>query len=199
MWCAQLRFECHNVVPCQRGLGSSSTALVAGYAAGLALAGKELYAPITKKLLLQMAADEEGHADNIAAAIYGGFQVSFKKEHKNRTQWITQRVHVPRGLHCVIYIPDEKHTTSTETSRGTLPAYYRREDVVHNLGRTAMLVNCFATGQFDALRFAMEDRLHQQYRAGLFPFEPLLHAALKAGAHGAFLSSQVHGMCMACA
>ena len=61
---------------------------------------------------------------------------------------------------------------------------------MHNIGRAAMLVNCFATGQFDALRFSMEDRLHQQYRAGIFPFEPLLNAALNAGAHGAFLSSQ---------
>jgi len=181
-----LRFECHNTVPCQRGLGSSSSALVAGLAAGLALGGKELYTPICKKELLQMAADEEGHADNIAAAIYGGFQVSFK----SNKHWITQRVHVPKGLHCVLYIPDEQHLVRTEASRGALPAYYRRDDAVHNIGRAAMLVNCFATGQFDALRFSMEDRLHQQYRAGIFPFEPLLNAALNAGAHGAFLSSQ---------
>ena len=161
-----LRFECHNTVPCQRGLGSSSSALVAGLAAGLALGGKELYTPICKKELLQMAADEEGHADNIAAAIYGGFQVSFK----SNKHWITQRVrpapcpqrrrarsalpgvcvraracvlaecprvagcaatlgpqvHVPKGLHCVLYIPDEQHLVRTEASRGALPAYYRR-------------------------------------------------------------------------
>uniref|UniRef100_A0A7S2CUX3 GHMP kinase N-terminal domain-containing protein n=1 Tax=Haptolina brevifila TaxID=156173 RepID=A0A7S2CUX3_9EUKA len=187
-----LRFECHNTVPCLRGLGSSSSALVLGLAAGFALGGKELYTPISKKELLQMAADEEGHADNIAAAIYGGFQVSFKSEAAGKKpQWITQRVSVPKGLHCVLFIPDESmRLVGKEVSRGALPAYYRREDAVHNIGRAAMLVNCFATGQFDALRFAMEDRLHQQYRAGLFPFEPLLHAALAAGAHGAFLSSQ---------
>lgn len=54
-----------------------------------------------------------------------------------------------------------------------------------------MLVNCFATSQFDPLRFAMEDRLHQQYRMHLFPFEPFFDAALKAGAHAAFLSGSM--------
>jgi len=185
-----LRFECHNTVPSRRGLGSSSSALVAGIAGGFALMGKELYTPGVKKQVLQMAADKEGAADNIAAAIYGGLQVSFKSSDES-SQWITQRVNVPHGMHCVLFIPDDTAgSLAKETSRGTLPAYYKRQDAVHNIGRVAMLVNCFATGQFDAMRFAMEDRLHQQYRAGLFPFEPVLQAALKAGAHGAFLSSQ---------
>ena len=180
----KLRFECHNAVPCQRGLGSSSNALVAGVTAGLALAGKEVYTPIVKKLILQIAADEEGHGDNIAAAVYGGFQVNFR----SGSQWITQRVPVPPGLHCVLFIPDAD--LERDASRSALPDYYTREDAVHNIGRAAMLINCFATGQFDALRFAMEDRLHQEYRAALFPFSPLLASALRAGAHGAFLSSQ---------
>ena len=70
-----LRIECQNAVPPTRGMGSSSAALVAGLAAGLALGGKDMSTPATKKLLLQLAAEEEGHADNVAPAIYGGFQV----------------------------------------------------------------------------------------------------------------------------
>lgn len=184
-----LRFECHNTVPSRRGLGSSSSALVAGLAGGLALGGKELYTPVVKKQLLQLAADDEGSSDNIAAAVYGGLQVSFRSSDVSK-QWITQRINVPLGLQCVLFIPDEVGSVGKEAARAALPAYYKRDDAVHNIGRSAMLVNCFATGQFDALRFAMEDRLHQHYRAGLFPFDPVLHAALKAGAHGAFLSSQ---------
>jgi homoserine kinase len=187
-----LRFECHNAVPAQRGLGSSSSALVLGMAAGLALCGRELYTPTSKKLLLQLAADEEGHADNIAAAIYGGMQVNFRASSTGRHgagQWITQRVRLPRGLHCVLFIPDEKHVLR-DAARATLPENYSRTDAVHNLGRTAMLISSFASGQFDALRFAMEDRIHQPYRRVLFPFEFLIDAALAAGAHGAFLSSQ---------
>lgn len=102
----RLKFECRNAVPAQRGLGSSSSALVLGTAAGLAMCGKELYTPPTKKLLLQLAAEEEGHADNISAAIYGGFQVNFRapvsRTDPSIRQFITQRVHVPRGLHCVV-------------------------------------------------------------------------------------------------
>ena len=178
-----LRFECHNVVPSRRGLGSSSSATLAGLAAGLALGGRELYTPPVKKQLLQLAADSEGSADNVAAGIYGGFQVSFQSTDGSH-QWITQRVAVPRGLHCVLYIPDDTTTVEREAARSMLPAYYKQADAVHNIGRAAMLVNCFATGQFDALRFAMEDRLHQQYRAGLYAAEGGACAAGRAGRAG---------------
>ena len=88
-------------------MGSSSAALVAGLAAGLAIGGKDLSAPATKKLLLQLAAEEEGHADNVAPAIYGGFQIAFSSEE----QWITQRVSIPDGLQCVLFIPDDEMST----------------------------------------------------------------------------------------
>merc|ERR1719247_1160940 len=94
-----LRFECLNAVPPTRGMGSSSAALVAGLAAGLAFAGKDMSTPATKKLLLQMAAEEEGHADNVAPAIYGGFQIAFQ----TAEQWITQRVDLPPGMQCVLF------------------------------------------------------------------------------------------------
>jgi homoserine kinase len=145
-----LRFECHNTVPALRGLGSSSSALVAGLAAGFALGGKEVYAPTVKKLILQLAADIEGHADNISAAIYGGLQVNFRSSpegYARSGQWITQRVHLPSGLHCVLYIPDHVHQVARNSSRGALPELYTRSDCVHNIGRAAMLINCFATGQ----------------------------------------------------
>jgi homoserine kinase len=84
-------------------MGSSSAALVAGLAAGLALGGKDVTTPANKKLLLQMAANEEGHADNVAPAIYGGFQIAFNHE----GHWITQCVNAlharpaaPPGIAC---------------------------------------------------------------------------------------------------
>jgi len=101
--------------------------------------------------------------------------------------WVAQRVSVPNGLQCVLFIPDDE--ASTEKARTVLPDDLSYADTVFNISRTAMLTNCFATGQFDPLRFAMQDTLHQQYRAQLFPYcEPIVQAALKAGAHGAFLS-----------
>jgi len=103
------------------------------------------------------------------------------------SQWITQRVALPEGLQLVLFIPDDE--ASTETARAILPASLTYEDTIFNIARASMLVNCFASGQFTPLRFAMEDRLHQQHRSKLFPHcEPIIQAALKAGAHGAFLS-----------
>jgi len=186
-----LRFECWNAVPPRRGLGSSSSAIVAGYAAGLALGGKRLASPATKKLLLSLAAQEESdvkrmrHA-RIAPAVYGGFQISFPGE-AGTEQWITQRVSVPEGLQLVLFIPDDE--ANTDLCREILPPSLTYEETIFNISRAAMLINCFATAQFNPLRFAMEDRLHQQHRSKLFPHcEPIIEAALKAGAHGAFLS-----------
>jgi len=178
-----LRFECHNAVPPRKGFGSSSAAVVAGLATGLAFGGKDLELPSTKQLLLQMAAEQEGHADNIAPAIYGGFQISCQH---TEGQWISQRVNTPPGLQLCLFIPDDE--ILSEEARSVLPPTTSYSDAIFNISRAAMLVNCFATSQFDPLRFAMEDRLHQQYRTHMFPFEPLIHAAIKAGAHAAFLS-----------
>jgi homoserine kinase len=177
-----LRFECQNAIPPTRGMGSSSAALVAGLAAGLALGGKDMSTPATKKLLLQLAATEEGHADNVAPAIYGGFQIAFNTEE----QWITQRVGLPEGLQCVLFIPDAE--MSTTEARAVLPASVSYKDAIFNISRAAMLVNCFSTAQFDPLRYAIEDRLHQQYRSHMFPFDSFIKVALEAGAHGAYLS-----------
>jgi len=175
-----------NAVPPTRGMGSSSAALVAGLAAGLAFGGKDMSAQATKKLLLQLAADAEGHADNVAPAIYGGFQIAFKAGKEGQEQWITQRVSVPKGMQCVLFIPDDE--MSTTEARACLPDALPYKDAIFNISRAAMLVNCFATGQFDPLRYSMDDRLHQQYRTHMFPFEPFIQTALRSGAHGAFLS-----------
>eukprot|EP00908_Phaeocystis_cordata_P024096 Transcript_6570.p2 GENE.Transcript_6570~~Transcript_6570.p2 ORF type:complete len:396 (+),score=132.31 Transcript_6570:91-1188(+) len=183
-----LRIVCNNAVPPRRGLGSSSAAVVAGFAAGLALGSKPLQAPATKKLLMNLAAAEEDgdarkrHA-RVAPCVYGGFQLSFEDE----VQWVTQRVEVPKGLQLVLFIPEDE--ASTARAREILPKGLSYADTIHNISRAAMLVNCFATAQLSPLRFAMEDALHQQHRARLFPHcEPIIEAALKAGAHGAFLS-----------
>ena len=77
---------------------------------------------------------------------------------------------------------------STTEARKALPEHLSYEDCIHNISRASMLVNCFATGQFDPLRYAMEDRLHQPYRTHMFPYDPIIKIAVEAGAHGAYLS-----------
>ena len=101
-------------------------------------------------------------------------------------QWITQRVPIPPGLQCVLFIPEEE--MPTKEARGALPNSLSYEDAIFNITRASMMVNCFATGQFAPMRYAMQDRLHQQYRAHMYPFDDFIKAALDAGAHGACLS-----------
>ena len=112
--------------------------------------------------------DEEGHADNIAAAVYGGFQVNFRSSfegHARSGQWITQRVSVPAGLQCVLFIPDEEHVSPTSLARGVLPELYSRADAIHNIGRAAMLINWSvrrATRGHSRVHVLVDARTHAQ-------------------------------------
>ena len=95
---------------------------------------------------------------------------------------------IPDGLQCVVFIPDS--TGPTSVARAILPPNVSRQDAVFNIGRTAIFVNAFRSGNLDELRFATQDMLHQPQRgAAQYPhLEPLINAALEAGAHGCFLS-----------
>jgi homoserine kinase len=181
-----LKFTSINRIPPARGLGSSSAALVAGLAAGLALAGQDLAAPQTKQLLLQLAADAEGHPDNVAPAIYGGFQVSINTGMEGARKWVTQAIKLPRGMQAVLFIPEFESLTAE--TRAALPTKIPVQDAVFNISRAAMLINSFATDNFEALRYACQDVIHQPIRGTAFPLNELIDAALGKGAHGAFLS-----------
>uniref|UniRef100_A0A6T2GMA6 Homoserine kinase n=1 Tax=Eutreptiella gymnastica TaxID=73025 RepID=A0A6T2GMA6_9EUGL len=176
-----LRYIMKNAVPFARGLGSSSAAIVSGIVAGLILCGHEL--PVEgEEALLQLAAEIEGHPDNVAPAVYGGLQIGCYSE-----RWHTERVRVPHGLQCILFIPD--FASETSSARAILPDKYDKKDCVFNLSRTALLVNSFSTGNLDSLRIACEDRMHQPYRSESNPhLYPLIEAAHDAGAHAAFLS-----------
>ena len=108
-----LRYHVNNRIPFARGLGSSSAAVVAGIIAGLVLAGHRL--PCWgSEALLQIAAEVEGHPDNAAPAIYGGFQLGIH----NGTRWVTERIPFPSGLQLIMFIPD--FIGKTSDARGVL-------------------------------------------------------------------------------
>jgi homoserine kinase len=168
-----------NAIPVSRGLGSSSSAIVGGLVAANALFGS----PLDPHALLQLAAEIEGHPDNVAPALLGGLQVSAMAG----GEVIHLTVPVPRTLKAVVCIPSV--AVSTEAARGALPPHYSRADTVFNSSRAALLVASLATGRLQHLARAMEDRVHQPYRASLIPgFDAALQAALDAGALGACLS-----------
>jgi homoserine kinase len=126
----------------------------------------------------------EGHPDNVAPALLGGFTISVVGE-DGAVRVLQPRVR--RDLICVFCVPDR--TLPTTRARRALPKSYRRADVVFSLSRTAMLTALLQGGSTDLLKMAMEDRLHQPYRAKLVPgMMEAVAAAVKAGALGACLS-----------
>lgn len=175
-----LQYECTNRIPYARGMGSSSAAIVSGLVAGSAISGANL----SNEELTVLAADIEGHPDNVAPAIYGGCTVGVRN---GNDKWIVDEVSVPDDLHAVLFVPEM--LINTHESRAVLPDQISRTDAVYNIGRAALLVNALSTGRLELLKYATDDRLHQPHRAQAFKAMPhLIQSALKGGAHGAFLS-----------
>jgi len=172
------RIRMRNRIPLARGLGSSAAATVGGLLAGAALAGESLGV----ERALALATELEGHPDNAAAALLGGFTVA---AHGDPPTAI--RFEIPRDLRTVLFIPDLRLTT--REMRGALPEYVPLVDAVANLQRVALGVAALATGSAEGLRHLTVDRLHEPYRAVVFPQLPALVAAARdAGALGACLS-----------
>ena len=168
-----------NQVPKSRGLGSSSTAIVAGVTAASILSGANL----TQDEILQEANKLEGHPDNVAPAIYGGFTISFQENgvaHTLRT--------VPRmPLQFIAVVPDMQ--LSTHLAREAIPKEIVHSDAVFNASRTALLTAALLEDRPELLQYALEDKLHQPYRAKLIPGLPEVFAAGKAaGAYQCIIS-----------
>ncbi|HLT59406.1 MAG TPA: homoserine kinase [Limnochordales bacterium] len=187
-WRVRVRAE----IPFGCGLGSSASAIVGGAVAANVLAGE----PLSTGELLAIAAGLEGHADNVTPALVGGFTVVAAggpraageedggPADSSRVAWVRLPA---RGLQAVVAIPAVQ--LPTRESRRRLPEQVRFQDAAFNVGRASLLVAAVATGDTDALAAALEDRLHQPYRAALVPgFHQVVQAAKAAGALGAVLS-----------
>lgn len=168
-----------NHIPLSRGLGSSAAAIVAG----LVSANGVLDNQFTDNEILDMATEFEGHPDNVAPAIFGGVAVSAMQD----SQAHCIRFVPPKRLQMVLAVP-EFHL-STESARKVLPASVSLKDAVFNVSRTALLVGALCQGEFQHLKYALEDKIHQPYRQGLIPgMQDVFAAALEQGALGSVLS-----------
>ncbi len=166
-------------VPVARGLGSSAAALVAGLVAANHLLQTSLCAADLYSIAWQM----EGHGDNVGAALYGG-AVFAVPEVADPVQLLT---HGRLDLCAVVFIP--KATGMTRAARAALPPTVPHADAAFNLAAVGGLVIGLHTGDVGLISAGMHDRLHEPYRARLFPhLEPMTTAARAAGALGACLS-----------
>lgn len=176
----RVHLSCENPIPLARGLGSSSAALVAGAAlADLALGGR-----LGRKGVLEVCAALEGHPDNVAPAVLGGFTASVMDA---SGETINAQFDLPPSVRVVVAVPEFE--LKTADARAALPAHYSRADMVYNLSRSALWVAAVAQGKLEWLREACRDALHQPYRAPLVPgLADALERALSSGAFAAFLS-----------
>ena len=156
-----LRVACTNRIPHSRGLGSSSAAIVGGIvlARGLVQDGAAL---LDDRAALSLANRIEGHPDNVAPALLGGFVISGLT---GEEVW-AQQAPLDPSISAVVFVPP--HGVLTEVTRGLLPENVRHKDAAANSGRAALLVAALA-GHPEQLLRATEDFLHQQYRAPAMP------------------------------
>ncbi len=174
-------FKLHidNGIPAIRGLGGSGTAILGG----LLTANVLCDLPFSDAELLNFATEMEGHPDNVAASLYGGIVVSAQE----KGQVHTVQLACPAELSIVLAIPD--FPLSTKQAREVLPKSVDFADAVYNTSRSTLLIASIATGQFEMLKIAMKDKLHQPYRTSLIPgFNDVAEAAITNGALSVALS-----------
>ena len=179
--------ECVNQIPLSSGMGSSSAAIITGLMAGNALLEK----PFSREEILNLACDMEGHPDNVASAMMGGLVVSTME----RGEVIARKIHImgEQGGHAgpplriTIVLPD--FYLPTKQARAALPKKVSMKNAIHNISRTALVVEALRNGDLDLLGKVMTDKLHQPYRLRLIPgAASAMEAAKDAGASAVALS-----------
>jgi len=178
-WPAHLHARLVNRIPLSRGLGSSSAAIVGGMAAANRLLGDRF----SQKEILDDATTMEGHPDNVTPALFGGFCISgiFGKETRH---WI---IPASATLKAIVAVPDRP--LSTKAARLVLPKKVNLKDAVFTASHVAFLLGALLQKRYDWLGEAMDDVLHQPYRARLVPgLRDVMIKAKQAGAYGAALS-----------
>ena len=174
-----LRIVQHNEIPISRGLGSSAASIIGGLLAGNKLANSML----STEKILEMAVEMEGHPDNVAPALLGGMVVSTKGN--DGVEFV--QIPIKESLEFYAAIPNVG--LSTKLAREALPKTIDYKDAVFNVGKVALLVSAFATGEYDKISFGLEDKLHQPYRLPLLDsLEKIFKEASRKELKNIFLS-----------
>lgn len=174
-----LRIIQDSEIPMTRGMGSSSACIIGGMLAANVLSGRKL----SYSEILDLAAEMEGHPDNVVPALYGGFCTSVMTE--GHTLFKSVKLEKPVAFEAMV--PD--FFVSTRKSRVSLPAMVTHKDAAYNAGHAALFSVAMATGDFEKLRVAVKDKLHQPYRAAYIDnMNETFEEAYKNGAYAVWLS-----------
>ncbi len=171
-----LVLDCYNDIPHGRGLGSSASAIVSGIelARSLSVGGRDR---LSDADALALAAEIEGHPDNVAACLLGGLSIAWLADGRaTATRAATAEQIDAGGIVPVLFVPAERPLTSL--ARAVLPDRVPHADAAFNAGRAALLVLAL-TGRPELLLAATEDRLHQDYRAADMPASAGLVSSLR--------------------
>src|SRR4051795_8149376 len=174
-----IAFRLKSEIPLARGLGSSAAAIVAG----LFAADHLFELALSKEEMLVRATELEGHPDNVAAAIYGGFVICSDGEGGARAA----RFDPPEGLEGIVVIPPEE--VSTKLAREAIPAEIPLADALANVSAAALLVLGLRSADLDLVSRGLRDAIHQPRRRDLYPRSmEIVDGATELGALGATIS-----------
>ena len=175
----ELTVNCDNNIPNSGGLGSSSAAVISGIMIAYAINNIDM----EKDEVYQIAAAIEGHPDNVGPAIFGGITIGYK----DYDEWLISQVKFNKNLKIISFVSDQK--ISTQESRKNLPKEVSRNDSVYNISRAALLINSLANDNFQNLKYAFQDKIHEQYRTPMIKgFSTISNSAISAGALATYLS-----------
>ncbi len=168
-----------NEIPVSRGLGSSSSAIIAG----ILIADKFLGGILSEEEMAKLATEIEGHPDNVLPAIFGGMILA---SHDSENFYYS-RIPFDENVYFYVMIPDFR--LSTEKARAVLPKEYKVSDLISNASKLGLLVDSFHNKRYDNLRFLLDDKVHQPYRFSLINnSEDIFSFSRKHGALGEYIS-----------
>lgn len=174
-----LKININSNIPISRGLGSSAACIVGGVVAANELADGKL----TKAQMLEIANAIEGHPDNVAAALMGGMTIAVQD--KGKVYY--ENVKIADNFRFCAIIPD--FTLSISEARAALPNMLTYGDAIFNISRATLLVTALANGNYDLIKYACEDALHQPYRSKLIPgYDEIVQKSKDLDCLGVFLS-----------
>ncbi len=174
-----LKINQNSNIPMTRGLGSSSACIIGGLLAGNAISGRKL----DMQRIFELANEIEGHPDNVAPALFGGFCISCIDDGR----LLRKTIRIKPGLEFIAMIPE--YYMVTKKSRELLPKSVKLEDASYNIAHAASFAASLAMGDYENLDIYCNDRLHQLYRAdAVSDMEKIFEESKRQGACGVYLS-----------